>query len=313
MPSSLPIDGVLLLDKPIGITSNAAIQRIKRLLRAGKVGHVGTLDPLATGLLPVCLGEATKFSTSTFGADKSYDAEILLGVTTTTGDTEGEVITREIVDVTMLQIDGALRRFVGNIKQTPPMYSALKRGGKPLYVYARAGQSVPLLPRDITIHAIALRGFAADRLQIDVRCTKGTYIRVLAEDIGRVLGCGATLAGLRRIAVGGFEVSQAITLEQLEMFDHAQRIACVLPMDILVSELPALQLDAEQQRRLQTGRTALHPTSEISGLVRLYDQDRRFLGLAVIMAGVLVSKRLVATGIETVESPRALLRVPKID
>lgn len=315
MPAVLsrPVDGVLLLDKPVGITSNAAIQRVKRLLHAAKVGHVGTLDPLASGLLPVCLGEATKFSTGTFGADKSYDAEILLGVTTTTGDTEGEVTTRQIVDVTTLQVTAALRRFTGNIKQTPPMYSALKRGGKPLYAYARAGQTVAVAPRDITIHDIALNSFSGDRLRIGVRCTKGTYVRVLAEDIGRVLGCGATLAGLRRLAVGGFSVTQAVTLERLDAFDEARRMANVLPVDTLVSELPALELDAGQQRSVLTGRTTPHPGLEIPSLVRLYDRERRFLGLGEIMGGVLAPKRLVSTSvIGSADAAGELLQAPKI-
>ena len=165
-----------------------ALQSVKRLLHAAKAGHVGTLDPLASGLLPVCLGEATKFSTGTFGADKSYDAEILLGVTTTTGDTEGEVTSRQSVAVTRDQVAAVLRRFTGAIEQTPPMYSALKRDGKPLYAYARAGLTVALEPRSVTIHDITLHGYSAERLQISVRCSKGTYIRVLAEDIGRRSG-----------------------------------------------------------------------------------------------------------------------------
>src|SRR3990172_3258527 len=170
--SKRPVNGVLLLDKPVGITSNAALQRVKRLLHAAKAGHVGTLDPLASGLLPVCLGEATKFSTGTFDADKSYDAEILLGVTTTTGDTEGEVTSRQSVAVSRGQVEAVLRQFTGAIAQTPPMYSALKRDGKPLYAYARAGQTVTLTPRSITVHDITLHGFTAERLRISVRCSK---------------------------------------------------------------------------------------------------------------------------------------------
>ena len=289
-----PVDGVLLLDKPLGITSNAAIQRVKRLLLASKVGHVGTLDPMASGLLPVCLGEATKFSTATFGADKSYDAEILLGVTTTTGDREGEVTSRQRVDVTALQIAEVLRRFTGNIKQTPPMYSALKRDGKPLYRYARAGETVALAPREITIHELILREFSADRLQVAVSCSKGTYIRVLAEDIGRAVGCGATLASLRRVTVGEFGLKQAVTLEQLEAFDEVQRRTTVLPVDTLVSELPSVELDGGQQHRVLTGRR-LDCGLEITGLVRLYGPQRRFLGLGEITRGVMTPKRLVAT------------------
>ena len=290
-----PVDGVLLLDKPVGITSNAAIQRVKRLLCAAKAGHVGTLDPLASGLLPVCLGEATKFSTGTFGADKSYDADILLGVTTTTGDTEGEVTSRLTVAVTREQVEDVLRQFTGAITQTPPMYSALKRDGKPLYAYARAGQTVPREPRSITIHGIVAHGFDSDRLQIGVRCSKGTYVRVLAEDIGRALGCGATLAGLRRTTVGAFDLARAITLARLEGLSEGGRLECVLPIDTLVLNLPRMLLDTEPARRLQMGQASQLGGVEMSGLVRLYDLNQRFLGLGEVQqGGRLVAKRLLA-------------------
>lgn len=293
--SPQPVDGVLLLDKPVGITSNAAIQRIKRLLRAAKAGHVGTLDPLASGLLPVCLGEATKFSTGTFGADKSYNAEILLGVTTTTGDTEGEVTSRLTVAVTRDQVEDVLRQFTGPIAQTPPMYSALKRDGKPLYAYARAGQTVAREPRSVTVHYIVTHGFASDRLQISVHCSKGTYIRVLAEDIGRALGCGATLAGLRRTTVGTFDLTHAITLERLEELAETRRLACMLPVDSLVLELPRMLVEAESARRLQMGQASQLEGAEISGLVRLYDLNQQFLGLGEVQqGGRLVAKRLLA-------------------
>ena len=293
--SKRPVDGVLLLDKPVGITSNAALQCVKRLLHAAKAGHVGTLDPLASGLLPVCLGEATKFSTGTFGADKNYDAEILLGVTTTTGDTEGEETARQSVGVTHDQVEMALRRFTGTVEQTPPMYSALKRDGKPLYAYARAGLTLVIPPRTITIHSITLRHYAAERLQISVRCSKGTYIRTLAEDIGRVLGCGATLAGLRRAAVGTFEVKSAVTLEELEALSAAQRLARLLPVDCLLSALPELLLEPVLVRRLINGQVGQVDTPGSSGCVRLYDLNRRFLGLGEVLPdGRLVSKRLVA-------------------
>jgi tRNA pseudouridine55 synthase len=293
--SSRPVDGVLLLDKPVGITSNAALQRVKRLLHAAKAGHVGTLDPLAGGLLPVCLGEATKFSTGTFGADKTYDAEILLGVTTTTGDTEGEVTARQSVDVNPDQVKMVLRRFTGTIEQTPPMYSALKRDGKPLYAYARAGLTLAIPPRTITIHSITLRHYAAERLQISVHCSKGTYIRVLAQDIGSVLGCGATLAGLRRAAVGGFDLKSAVTLERLEALPAAQRLACLLPVDSLLSSLPELLLDPDLVRRLVNGQWGRIESPVSTGCVRLYDLNRRFLGLGELQPeGRLVSKRLVA-------------------
>jgi tRNA pseudouridine55 synthase len=309
-----PVDGVLLLDKPIGITSNAAIQRVKRLFNAAKIGHVGTLDPLASGLLPVCLGEATKFSTATFGADKSYDAEILLGVTTATGDTEGEVTSRQTVAATREQVETVLRGFVGNIEQTPPMYSALKRDGKPLYAYARAGQTVDRKPRSITIHDITLHDFAAERLKIGVRCSKGTYIRVLAEDIGYALGCGATLAGLRRTAVGGFSLEHAVTLAQVESMPALQRPACLLPVDALVSALPELVLAADLVRRILMGQAGRVEAPGYAGLVRLYDQNRRFLGLGALQpGGLLLPKRLVATPVAgLVGGSEESLQAPKI-
>ena len=291
------IDGVLLLDKPVGITSNAAIQRVKRLFAAAKAGHVGTLDPAASGLLPVCLGEATKFSTDPVSADKSYEAEILLGVTTTTGDREGEVTSRSTVAVTREQITAVLATFTGALQQTPPMYSALKRDGKPLYAYARAGLTIERVPRSITIHAIDLLDFAGEHFKIDVSCTKGTYIRVLAEDIGAALGCGATLGGLRRTRVGNFGLGQAVTLAALELMRETQRTESLLPVDCLASGLPAVGLDAVSAARILQGQRAqIDDGGATVGLVRLYDVKRRFLGLGELGGGgCLVPKRLVAT------------------
>ena len=291
------VDGVLLLDKPTGITSNAAIQQVKRLFSAAKAGHVGTLDPLASGLLPVCLGEATKFSTDAFSADKSYEAEVLLGVTTTTGDREGEVITRKPVDVTREELIAVLATFTGVQAQTPPMYSALKRDGKPLYAYARAGLTVERAPRSITIHGITLLDFSGDRFTIDVNCTKGTYIRVLAEDIGAALGCGATLAGLRRTQVGSFGLADAVTLAELEHLPEARRTESLMPVDSLTDDLPALELEAGAMTRILQGQDArIDIRDDISGLVRLYGPDRRFLGLGELdVNGRLLPKRLVAT------------------
>ena len=309
--ASQPVDGVLLLDKPIGITSNAAIQRVKRLFCAAKAGHVGTLDPLASGLLPVCLGEATKFSASAFNSDKRYDADILLGVTTTTGDIEGVVTGRQTPEVTLEQIVSSLRRFGGEIEQTPPMYSALKRAGRPLYAYARAGQTVAREPRRIVIHEIALRGHSADRLQISVHCSKGTYIRVLAEDIGRTLGCGATLAGLRRTAVGAFDLVQAVTLDELAALPEPQRPTCLRQIDCLVCALPELMLDVDLSGRMRMGQAGQAGPADPPGLVRLYDAARRFLGLGEVLAdGRLVPRRLVATGpADLADSP---LQAPKV-
>ena len=290
-----PIDGVLLLDKPIGITSNAAIQRAKRLFGAAKAGHVGTLDPLASGLLPVCFGEATKFSADAFSADKSYAADVLLGVTTTTGDTEGEVTSRKPVDVSREQVLAVLRRFTGKLEQMPPMYSALKHAGKPLYAYARAGQTVERTARAITIHEIALSDIVGERLMINVTCSKGTYIRVLAEDIGQALGCGATLAGLRRTRVGAFGVQDAVGLEQLEAAPTAQRTALLLPVEALVAGLPVIVLTADSAARIVMGQATQTEARELEGMVRLYDPAGRFLGLGELQPdGRLLPKRLVA-------------------
>ena len=291
------VDGVLLLDKPVGITSNAAVQRIKRLFNAAKAGHVGTLDPLASGLLPVCLGEATKFSADTFNAEKSYEAEVLLGVTTTTGDAEGEVISRQVVSVSREEVTRVLPCFAGPLQQVPPMYSALKRHGKALYAYAREGQTVDRLPRAITIYNIGLLDFTGERFSITVRCSKGTYIRVLAEDIGRALGCGATLAALRRTSVGGFGLQRAVNLQDLEGWQPAQRHGALLPMDCLVSGLPALVLADNAVTRILQGQAAqTEAAPDTTGPVRLYDQNGRFLGLGeVLPGGRLLPRRLRAS------------------
>jgi tRNA pseudouridine55 synthase len=291
------VDGVLLLDKPVGITSNGAIQRVKRLFSAAKVGHVGTLDPMASGLLPVCLGEATKFSTDTFSADKSYEAAVLLGVTTTTGDSEGEVIARHTVDASRQQVSDVLGRFKGDLQQIPPMYSALKRDGKPLYSYAREGQTLERAPRNITIHDIELLEFAGDRIKISVHCSKGTYIRVLAEDVGQALGCGASLTGLRRTSVGAFDLQHAVTLESLEGLEAEVRADSLMPVDCLVAGLAALVLPADVVARIMQGQAAqVEAVGGEAGLVRLYGQSRQFLGLGQLQPdGRLTPKRLLAT------------------
>jgi tRNA pseudouridine55 synthase len=288
-----PVNGVLLLDKPVGITSNTAIQQAKRLLHAAKAGHVGTLDPLASGLLPVCFGEATKFSTS----DKHYDADILLGTKTDTGDIEGSIIGRKISSVDAGQIESVLQTFVGNIAQTPPMYSAIKRKGRPLYSYARAGQTVEREPRRIVIHEIALLEFAGERLRISVHCGKGTYIRVLAEEIGDALGCGATIAGLRRTAVGAFDLTQSVSLERLAGMSEQERAKCLQPIDCLVRDFQELELEPDDCRRLQLGQSISWAGDVgMAGIVRLYGPDRYFLGIGeVVEGGILTPKRLVAS------------------
>lgn len=290
------VDGVLLLDKPAGISSNAALQKVRRLFLAAKGGHTGTLDPMATGLLPVCLGEATKFSHLLLDADKRYLASVQLGVTTTTGDLEGEVVDRIPVAVSGDEVEAVLSRFRGPIQQIPPMYSAIKQGGRPLYKLARAGGEVPRAPRGIVIHNLSLMKFEGDQLQLAVGCSKGTYVRVLAEDIGKALGCGACLAGLRRQEVGGFALSaQAVTLEQIESLTPAERDALLLPADALVSGLPRLDLDAGEALRLTHGQPVAHAGARVAGLARIYGPNREFMGVAeVAPPGRIVPRRLRA-------------------
>jgi len=291
----IAIDGVLLLDKPVGITSHSAVQRVKCLLQASKAGHAGTLDPLASGLLPICLGEATKFSAAALNADKGYDAEILLGTTTSTGDLEGEVLARSPVTASRDDIAAVLRRFVGAQAQTPPMYSALKHEGRPLYVHARAGRHIEVKPRRITIHSINFYDFAAGRLKMGVTCSKGTYIRVLAEDIGRALGCGGTLSALRRVAAGPFRIEQAVTLDEFKAMSAPRRAEILLAIDSLAAPLPELVLEADTARRTLNGQGSRVQAAASTGLFRLYDPEHRFLGLGELDAdGCLAPKRLVA-------------------
>jgi tRNA pseudouridine55 synthase len=291
------VDGVLLLDKRPGITSSAAVQRVRRLFRARKAGHTGTLDPMATGLLPVCLGEATKFSHVLLDADKSYLATIRLGVTTNTGDVEGEVTGRHVVRTGIEDVERALSGFIGEIQQTPPMYSALKRGGQPLYKLARAGTDVPRAPRKVVVHALDVLGLEGNELRIRVRCSKGTYVRVLAEDLGRALGCGACLAGLRREGVGGFRLSSgAVTLDRLEETAPADREALLLPSDVLVTGLPRLDLDSGAALRLSHGQPVAPGTVAAAGLARIYGPGGTFLGVAEVKShGEIVPRRLIAT------------------
>ena len=244
-----PLHGVLLLDKPVGLSSNDALQKAKRLYRAEKAGHTGTLDPLASGLLPICFGAATKFSQVSLDADKAYRATLKLGQTTTTGDAEGEVTRQRPVQVDRAAIDAACARFNGDIEQVPPMHSALKKNGKALYEYARNGIEIERAPRRVTIHAITTVDWHDDALVIDVSCSKGTYIRTLAEDIGESLGCGAHLSALRRTGSGALRVEQAVTLEQLQAMDEAQRDALLAPADALISDWPPVHLNNDDAGR----------------------------------------------------------------
>ncbi len=272
------VNGVLLLDKPGGMTSNAALQKARWLFNAVKAGHTGTLDPMATGLLPLCFGEATKFAAGLLGADKCYEASIGLGVRTDTGDAEGAVLERRPVAVTAEDIAAALVRYTGDILQVPPMYSALKRDGKPLYEYARQGLELERQARPVTIHSLTLVDYADDVVRVVVDCSKGTYIRTLAEDIGTALGCGAHLTALRRTRIGRLHLTDAITLEALQTYSPEARDAALRPMDGLMSELPQLSLDTESARRFGQGQAVAVAEEGTEGPLRVY-VGTRFLGL----------------------------------
>lgn len=288
------VDGVLLLDKPARITSQSAVSRVKALYNAAKAGHTGTLDPMATGLLPIALGEATKFSSVLLDADKGYLATIRLGITTTTGDLEGEVIAHADVDQNHARIEAALEKFRGHIVQTPPMYSALKHQGRALYTYAREGREIERVARPITISELRLEDYTAPDLRVFVACSKGTYIRVLAEDIGKELGCGATLAGLKRTHVGRFSVAQACGLDSLADMKGEERRQKLLPVDAMLSERPALRLDAAQLSRIACGQAVECATCDV-GLVRLLDPQGLFVGIAEASStGVVQPRRLIA-------------------
>jgi tRNA pseudouridine55 synthase len=291
-----PVDGVLLLDKPLGISSQTAVTRAKHLLLAAKAGHTGTLDPMASGLLPVCFGEATKFSQMLLNSEKTYAATIRLGMSTTTGDLEGEVTRSMAVSVTREQVESVLERFVGDIMQTPPMYSAIKHAGRSLYQYARAGKELHRSPRPVSIVVLDLVDLSGDVLSVTVRCGKGTYIRVLAEDIGRALGCGACLAALRRTAVGEFQLSPgAMTLEALQAIAPPERQGQLMPVDSLVACLPRVDLDPDQVQQIVTGRGIESHGAPVAGLARVYGPDRDFLGVAEVQAsGRIVPQRLMA-------------------
>jgi tRNA pseudouridine55 synthase len=296
-PGRRAIDGVLLLDKPAGITSHAAVQGVRRLFNTAKAGHTGTLDPMATGLLPVCLGEATKFSHLLLDADKVYAATIRLGMTTSTGDLEGEITSRSQVELTDSRIEEALTPFVGDILQVPPMYSAIKKDGQPLYKLARAGKEIHREPRKIRINNLVMTGRHGDEFAVRVSCSKGTYIRVLAEDIGRVLGCGGCLSALRREAVGAFSLGRpAVTLEQLGQGTLAERDAALLPVDALVASLPRLDLGEAQFRRFSQGQVVEKaPGGLVKGLARVYGPDGRFVGVGEVAGpGCIAPRRLTA-------------------
>ena len=247
------VDGVLLLNKPSGMTSNSALQSARRQFSAAKAGHTGTLDPLASGLLPLCFGEATKFSADLLEADKTYEAELLFGVTTDTGDAEGTVLQRRPVEFGRCDLEAALMRFRGRISQIPPMYSALKRNGTPLYQLARQGIEVERKAREVTIDELRLLDFSGNACRLHVSCSKGTYIRTLAEDIGNALTCGAHLTALRRVAIGPLSISDAVTLDQLSLLSEDDRASWLLAPDTLLQSLPDVHLDDEAALRFSHG------------------------------------------------------------
>jgi len=294
-----PVDGILLLDKPLGISSNDALQRVKRLFKAQKAGHTGSLDPLADGMLPICFGAATKLSAFLLDADKHYQVRVRLGQTTATGDTEGEVLqTRPVEGVGREQIEAVLPQFTGVISQLPPMYSALKHKGQRLYKLAREGLEVEREPREITIHGLVLGEVEADEFALEVHCSKGTYVRTLAEDIGEALGCGAHVVALRRSGVGPYTGMAMFTLEQLmekgeQGLDVLDQL--LLPVDTALGEWPALSLTKDSAYYLKMGQPVLVPKSPTDGWVRLYEGEDAFIGVGLVQDdGKIAPKRLMA-------------------
>jgi tRNA pseudouridine55 synthase len=299
---SIRIDGVVLLDKPAGMSSQGAVTAVKRAFNADKAGHTGTLDPMATGLLPICLGEATKYSQDLLEADKTYVARVKFGARTDTGDAEGQVIETFTLPTFANEselkqaLDSLLPKFTGAISQVPPMYSALKRDGKPLYEYARAGVELERAPRDITIHRIRWTDIQWPEATLEVSCSKGTYIRVLAEDLGAALTCGAHLVGLRRTEVGHLSLEQSFTIESIQQ-GVKDSASYILPVDALLQTLPHLTVDEQQAKRLEMGQRVPLNLPSIEALVRIYRATaapHNFIGTADWRSGVLHPKRLIS-------------------
>ncbi|MBI4290399.1 MAG: tRNA pseudouridine(55) synthase TruB [Betaproteobacteria bacterium] len=296
MTNRLPrrrIDGVLLFHKPAGISSNGALQQVKRLFSAERAGHTGTLDPMASGLLPICFGEATKFAAELLDSEKRYRARVRLGERTDTGDAEGTVIERRQARVSRAQVIEALTRFRGDIEQVPPMYSAIKHQGRPLYDYARKGKEIERKPRLVRISAIELCGFEAGEALVELTCSKGTYVRVLAEDLGEALGCGAHLSGLVRTGVGQLRLEQAHTFEELAESDAGERCAWLLPVDSLLGNRPAITLADPLALRFTHGQVIQCGTAQ-AGRVRVYGPGEMFLGVATVETpGIVRPQRLM--------------------
>ena len=285
------MDGVLLLDKPSGLSSNAALQRARRAFDAEKAGHTGTLDPLASGLLPICFGEATKFARFLLDAEKRYIASVRFGITTTTQDAEGDVVDTRAVLIGRDEVEAALPTFTGELQQVPPAHSALKFEGRKYYEYAREGIAIPLQPRSVRIERFILLDWVPPVATLDVVCSKGTYVRALASDLGAALGCGAHLAGLRRVATGGFDLAAATTLEALERSAPGARDALLMPVDCLIETLPRLEMDGQDAARLRQGQPVAAP--RLPGLeFRAYDPEGRLLGIVRREAQALVPERM---------------------
>ena len=295
MPDALSqTNGVLVLDKPLGWSSRQALQQAKRFFGARKAGHAGTLDPLATGVLPICFGEATKFVQFISDADKTYLASLKLGITTTTGDKEGEVLATRTVDVGQADFLRVIQKFVGTIMQVPPMYSALKHQGKALYLYAREGVEIARSARPVTVYAITLNTWETDLATITVRCSKGTYIRTLAEDIGLHLGCGAHLVSLCRVSSAHYNLADAVTLDDLRSLSPTSRVSRLLPVDSALQHLPALSLTTTASALIKQGQ-AVQVAHAPQGLLRLYNAQQIFIGLGFAHDQLVHARRLLAT------------------
>lgn len=288
------VNGILLLDKPLGYSSNQALQKIKWLFQAEKAGHTGTLDPLATGLLPICLGEATKFAQYVIDSDKTYIAYIKLGIQTTTGDAEGEVIASKPVNITAAKFEQVCQQFLGEISQVPPMYSALKHDGKALYEYARAGVEIPRAARQVTIKNITVNTFSGCDAVISVTCSKGTYIRTLAEDIGNMLENYAHLVGLRRTQTAGYDLADAMTIEAVEALAVTERDTKLLSVDSAITILPQVIIGADSAFYFKQGQAVWQAGKMPEGDLRIYEDGGKFIGLGKLLAdGKIAPKRLV--------------------
>jgi len=302
-----PVHGVLLLDKPLGLSSNQALQKAKWLLRAEKAGHTGTLDPLATGVLPLCFGAATKFSQLHLDADKTYEATARLGVKTSTGDAEGDVISERSVHVDAADLSRVAAQFTGPIRQVPPMHSALKKDGRALYEYARAGIEVERAPRDVVVHRLSVTAVEADLVRIVATVSKGTYIRTLAEDIGEALGCGAHLRSLRRTATGDFGEAQCVTLQALEAMNEAERLAQLLPPEALVAGHGRVTLGTEDAARFLSGLRRRGDWADADEVAVFGTEPVAFLGTAHVTANELIPGRLL----NPIEIQQILLNAPQ--